>query len=158
MAGLVPAMRILGADMGYQLRWRMMVAALAIAILPSGGCTQTGNNTRTVTVGMNDGLRVEERLIPQLEIEAAKGSGEAAQKLAQHYRYYAQEYERGTYWASIAAENGDVKAMYNYAILLQKRKDAFSKERAKFWFRKVIKGAEEPYASEAERALKQLSK
>jgi TPR repeat protein len=68
-----------------------------------------------------------------VEKQALEGSSDAALRLYQFYRKVVLNEETATYWAQIAAENGNVVGQYAFGLYLLERDDSKSALRARYW-------------------------
>lgn len=72
-------------------------------------------------------------------MEAAKGSGEAAFRLAEHYADAEQDIDKAMEWYRIAAENGSYEGVFRFAVeLRRKSNDSVTQARARYWYDKSV--------------------
>jgi TPR repeat protein len=100
----------------------------------------------------NQAFAIDEAEIPRVRAEALGGSGDAAIRLANNYG----DTPEGSYWTTIAAENGSVVGMYNLAQFLRNKYETESLIRARYWYERVVKSGEQPLADDAKRKLQDL--
>lgn len=108
----------------------------------------------TLEIDPREEMRIPDSEIPELELKAASGSWKSALRLASYYATIVRDSGCAMYWGSIAAESGDPGSMYSYANSLAKNYDVFSRARAVFWYKKVLKSGEQPFVKYAELDLK----
>ena len=73
---------------------------------------------------------------------ALSGDGHAAYLVVVHYEMAALDRRNGEYWSQIAAENGDVDGMVNYASYLMDVADRDRCHRAIFWVKRAVQAAD----------------
>jgi hypothetical protein len=73
---------------------------------------------------------------------ALDGDGQAAYLVVVHYEMAALDRCNGEYWSQIAAENGDVDGMVNYARRLMDVADRDRCRRAVFWVKRAVQAAD----------------
>jgi hypothetical protein len=73
---------------------------------------------------------------------ALDGDGRAAYLVVVHYEMAALDRRNGEYWSQIAAENGDVDGMVNYARRLMDVADRDRCRRAIFWLKRAVQAAD----------------
>lgn len=80
---------------------------------------------------------VDAKEVPQLKQDAMKGSSEAAKKLAYFFGVQA-DWQNRAYWLSIAVENGAQDQRLDLARAYTNEGTDYGKERARFWYKKII--------------------
>lgn len=75
-----------------------------------------------------------------LEVEALKGSPEAARTLANFHFIVRGDREATLRWYTVGAENGDSSCQYTLYGLLKVEPDPDTKLRARFWLKKAADG------------------
>jgi TPR repeat protein len=128
-------------------------ACLAILVLTGFSISSIADDSsgeRAVAGALKFAIPATE--IPDLEQKAVQGDGEAALKLSKHYIFIAFDKGKHDYWLQIAAENGSVLAMYNYAQWLRQG-NKLDTLRARYWFEKVVQLGPSPLADEAKKRL-----
>jgi TPR repeat protein len=74
---------------------------------------------------------------PKLEAKALAGDGDAAIKLATFYELIPMSDKDGTYWYTIAAEDGSPVGEYNLGFMLSNGGRDYNNMRAIFWLNKA---------------------
>lgn len=100
----------------------------------------------------NKSLEIPAEKIEAFELEALSGSGSAALKLSNHYDAVVLDSTKGTYWATISAENDYSGGMYALGFKLAHKRDEKSRIRARYWLEKAARNGE-PLANEILREL-----
>ena len=95
------------------------------------------------TVGIQSVL-LDDQALKQLSTNALTGSGEAAERIANFYLLAKSDRDTALYWATIAAENGNVVGEYNTGFLLKDKLDRKQRIRALFWLQKAAKDGSRP--------------
>ena len=85
---------------------------------------------------MNQDLVIPKNQVKGTEELALLGSPDAALRLA-NYRTAVFPDGKEVYWAQIAAENGSVIGMYNYAFIMAYSPSDGDRMRARFWLARV---------------------
>jgi hypothetical protein len=99
---------------------------------------------------LNSGLIIPDSEIHQVELQALKGSGEAARKLTNHYEFGVYYPKKAAYWAQIGAENRDPVSEWNYGNLLQEDPDPLAQIRATYWHDRAKKDGVDLLAAPAQ--------
>ena len=137
--------------------WLVLVKGTAMA----ASNISTGETAKTTAAkvpleNMNKKFFIPETQIASLQESALKGDTSDANKLYDFYVFYKNNYDEGMYWVTIAAENGDVRAMYNLADLSTILAGKKGKIRARFWFEKVIASGQMPLAADAKKRIEEM--
>ena len=108
------------------------------------GCARPG-----MWLSLNAGRKIPQNEIPPLEEAALRGSGSSALKLADFYQCIEDDWDKGSYWTTISAEDGEPVGMDNLAYLLRYGKGAVAKSdrkneiRARFWLERSAEAKDE---------------
>ena len=81
---------------------------------------------------------LNESELRQLSAAGLDGNAQAAFKVHMHYQMAMLDKENGKFWARIAAENGSVDGMVEYADYLLEVLDEYSCRRARFWAKRAL--------------------
>ena len=98
-------------------------------ILFSLGISSMAQNVRSPTIE----LRLGSSEIHDLSIQALKGDGQSAKELASCYRIGYNDYQKGSEWHLIGAENRDAGAQYSISIILRDSTSILDRERGCYW-------------------------
>jgi len=125
---------------------RLGVVLLALTIPSSREAAMAQQESGQPVIGVQ-GVALDAASIDRLSREALDGSGEAARRILLHYLVAQANFKEATYWAIIAAENGDVVGEYSAGFLLKDDPDPRNQQRALFWLRRAAAHGE-PLATE----------
>lgn len=112
---------------------------LSLTLTGALACLLAPEASRAVDepVNLNQSLVLTDTQRKTFEDEAAKGSGEAALKLAQFYGFVLLNPVEDQRWTQIGAENGSAACQYNLYHVLAESDSDFDRRRALFWLRKA---------------------
>jgi len=135
---------------GLMMHHRKLIGAGLGAVILIGSATQTWGTEPTQKT-ITPAVRLEEESlgtpadvtnlsmdeIKSLSKSALDGDGGAAHRLALHYSMSQLEFRNASYWAAIAAENGNVLGMKLHARYLLNSPYPDQCRRARFWLERA---------------------
>jgi hypothetical protein len=114
-----------------------LTLCVAVTLLAFGSPATHAQKTISSVVMGNADLVLTKDEVSRYHGEALDGSAEAATKLANYYGFVVLNFEKELYWLQIAAENGDIKAMYSYWVIASQDEDADVRRRGTFWLKRA---------------------
>lgn len=132
----------------------MKYRTFLVLLLFCAGNGFAGQSKTDQPINLNQSLVVTESQRAALEMEAARGSGEAASKLFLFYGFVALNPAEERRWTLIGAENGDAASQYNMYQDLSDSDSRFDRERALFWLRKAAASGD----ADARKELKKVER
>ena len=134
---------------------RLFATAVVIMVVCACSSLRSGEGEDADLTMGNASLEIPASEIAHLELEALRGSRDAAFRLYQHHEFVKLDYKAALYWVSIAAENGHPIGQYAFGFMLSDHARAEvlgrgtaeervrDRERAVFWLKRSAENGNE---------------
>jgi TPR repeat protein len=112
------------------------------AFSQSGSDTMLRKGSPKYSTGL-ESFAISDAEMPVLQNQAIRGSGAAAYRISQFYRFLKLDADESDRWLTIAAEDGDSTAQFSLGNLLSESTNEQQKLRGCYWLNKVRKAGSE---------------